>query len=276
VTPALFVPYFLWKRSWGALAGVGAGMVLFLWPGLVPACFVGWERNLEQTNNWVQSMVKPFLVDGVVTSEHHNQSLPGLVYRLFTDSPSFVVYVNNVWTPDRYHNVLSLDPAVARMVVKISMGLFVLLVVWTCRSPRGNPAARTSLAAEYSVVVLGMLLFSERTWKHHCVTLILPFAVLSYRLVVDRDRKGERAFLIASLAVVVLLMSTTSTSLLGKEGGKLFQVYGAFVYAYFVLLGVLAHVLRHPTAQNAEGRRRNDAESSSPRPALSVPRSRAG
>ena len=25
-----------------------------------------------------------------------------------------------------------------------------------------------------------MLLFSERTWKHHCVTLMLPFAVLSY------------------------------------------------------------------------------------------------
>src|SRR5205823_14206012 len=25
------------------------------------------------------------------------------------------------------------------------------------------------LAAEFSLIVLGMLLFSERTWKHHCV-----------------------------------------------------------------------------------------------------------
>ena len=30
---------------------------------------------------------------------------------------------------------------------------------------------------EFSVVVLGMLLFCERTWKHHCVTLLLPFTV---------------------------------------------------------------------------------------------------
>ena len=50
-----------------------------------------------------------------------------------------------------------------------------------CRTP-----ARTGLgwrlAAEFSLVVLGMLIFSERTWKHHCVVLILPFSVLSYYL----------------------------------------------------------------------------------------------
>ena len=38
------------------------------------------------------------------------------------------------------------------------------------------------LAAEFSLVIIGMLLFSERTWKHHCVTLLLPFAVLAYYL----------------------------------------------------------------------------------------------
>src|SRR5262249_35139452 len=155
------------------------------------------EKNLHEVNSWTAQMVKPFLVDGVVTSEHNNQSLPGLIYRLTTHSPSFVEYPNNQWTPVRWHNVVALSPETAHWLVKGFMRLFVLLVVWTCRVPRAGPGAgplRRSaglpaglrpaggLAAEYSIVVLGMLLFSERTWKHHCVTLLVPFAVLSYQL----------------------------------------------------------------------------------------------
>src|SRR5262249_30279210 len=30
ITPALFIPYFLWKRAWRTLAGCLAGLVLFL------------------------------------------------------------------------------------------------------------------------------------------------------------------------------------------------------------------------------------------------------
>jgi len=255
VTPALFVPYLAWKRAPRALAGCAAGIALFFWPGFVPACFLGWSENLQQVNSWTTQMVKPFLVEGVVTSEHNNQSLPGLVYRLTTHSPSFVEYPDNQWTPVRWHNVLSLSPDAARWLVKGFMALFVLLVVWTCRTPREGPGADPPrLAAEYGIVVLGMLLFSERTWKHHCVTLLVPFAVLSYHLVLLWTRKGLRTYLIGSLAAVVLLMTSTSISLLGRDGGKLAQVYGAYVFAFLVLLAALAVVLRHPAARaNVQG-----------------------
>jgi hypothetical protein len=265
VTPALFVPYLVWKRAPRALAGCAVGVALFFWPGLVPAAFLGWQRNLELVEGWTANMVKPFVVDGEVTSEHNNQSLPGLVYRLTTHSPSFVVYVKDeanrdVWTPVRWHNLLSLSPLTARWLVKGCMGLFVLLIVWTCRTPRAAPLTPTPLprgergggeghsshrlAAEYSIVVLGMLLFSERTWKHHCVTLMLPFAVLSYQLALVWRQKLLRGYLIATLAAVVLLMTTTSTSLLGKEGGKLAQVYGAYVIVFFALLAALVVLLK--------------------------------
>src|SRR5439155_23990989 len=45
VTPALFLPYFLWKRAWRTLAGAGIGLVLFFW--LVPGLFLGMERNAQ-------------------------------------------------------------------------------------------------------------------------------------------------------------------------------------------------------------------------------------
>ncbi len=181
VTPALFVPYFLWKRQWRVLAGCAAGLLLFLWPGFVPALFLGWEDNQKQVGSWYREMVYPFIVEGQVTSEHNNQSLPGLVTRLATHSPSFSTFVNGVYTPTQYDNLLELTPAQAHWLVKGCMAAFALVVVWRLRT-RTEPRRGWRLSAEFSFILLGMLLFSERTWKHHCVTLVLPFAVLCYYL----------------------------------------------------------------------------------------------
>src|SRR5262249_19005280 len=118
VTPALFVPYFVWKRAWRAVAGCVLGLWLFLWPGLVPAVGLGWDHNQRQLASWYRGMVHPFLVEGKVTSEHHNQSLPGLISRLATPSPSFSTYIDNVYTPTHHDNLLELSPGQARGLVK--------------------------------------------------------------------------------------------------------------------------------------------------------------
>src|SRR5262249_7651194 len=91
VTPALLVPYFLWKRQWKALAGCAFGLGVFLF--VVPSLFLGWDKNNAFLFAWTKQMILPYLVGGIVTSEHNNQSLPGLVHRLLTHSPSFSTYV---------------------------------------------------------------------------------------------------------------------------------------------------------------------------------------
>jgi alpha-1,2-mannosyltransferase len=249
VTPALFVPYFLWKRAWKTLAGCTAGLLLFL--GAVPACCLGPARNAELLHSWYRQMIEPFVVQGVVTSEHNNQSLPGLVQRLVTHSPSFITYVNDQLTPLEYHNLLDLDPAVARGLVKGCMALFALLVVWACRTPTDRREG-WRLAAEFSLVTLGMLLFSERTWKHHCVTL--PFAVVAYYLSACRPGVRLRAYLFGTLAAVVLLMTTTSTGLVEEleRAAKLAQAYGAYVWAYLLLAAALVVLLKTPRAEGGD------------------------
>ena len=248
VTPALFLPYFLWKRAWRAVAGCLVGMFLFFGP--VPALFLGWQDNAEQFTSWTKNMVVPYLVNGVVTTTHENQSLPGLIHRLTTHQPSFVFYNQDktVVVGTLYHNLLDLDPRLVSLIVKICMLLFALLVVWSCRTPLTERGG-WRLAAEFSIVVLGMLLFSERTWKHHCVTFMLPFGVLSYALTVFRLGPRLRAALIGALGLTMLLMATTSTSLLDLfdrwECAKLAQVYGAFVWAYLILLVSLVVLLRY-------------------------------
>jgi hypothetical protein len=243
VTPLLFLPYFVWKRSWRTVAGFAAGLALFLWPGPVPGLLLGFEQNQRLVTSWFNGMVRPFVVEGKVWSDHNNQSLPGLVARLLTHEPSFSTYVNDVYTPTAYHNVLALEPRVARWLVKGCLGLFALAVVWCCRTPTAQRQGWRP-AAEFGLVLLGMLLFSERTWKHHCVTLVVPFAVLSYRLAAVSWRGGLGHYLAGSLAAAALLMATTSNGLLPAAAAKLAQVYGAYVLAYLVLAAALIVALR--------------------------------
>src|SRR5206468_7313989 len=110
--------------------------------------------------------------------------------------------------------------------------------------------------AEAGIIAVGMLLFSERTWKHHCVMLVVPFAVLSYALAVSTTDRALRRFLFATLVLGQILMATTSTALWPDEWAKLAQVYGAYV-VMFVLLVVaqLAVLRRDPLAQSQQAAR---------------------
>jgi hypothetical protein len=253
VTPALFVPYFLWKRSWKTLLGIGVGLVLFLW--FIPGFWLGQERNAELFGSWWRQMVVPYLGGGIVTSESDNQSLPGLVVRLLTESPSFSMWDKDllVYTPLRYDNCLSLSLQEAGWIVKGFMAAFSLAVIWLCRTPTVQPQ-NWRLAAEFGIVILGMLLFSERTWKHHCVTLILPFAVVLYALANLHLSRLMRHYLIVTLVLSAILMASASISLLDHFNGasKMAHVYGVYLWTFLLLLVslfVLLHVDAKPTGE---------------------------
>jgi hypothetical protein len=253
VTPALFVPYFLWKRQWLTLAGCVLGLVLFL--VVVPGLFLGLGWNLELVASWYECMVKPFVMGGEVTTDHPNQSLPGLVFRWLTPKPAF--YDKGV--PQEYLNVAEVDPLLARWFVKGCMALFAAAVIWTCRTPT-QPRHGWRLAAEFSLILLGMLLFSERTWKHHCVTLLLPFAVMTYYLATMPASVKLRSYLSGSLVVITLLMMSTSTGFQDEWNrvAKLAQADGAYVWANLVFIAALITLLRQ-------------TDRSAPRPACATP-----
>lgn len=243
VTPALFLPYFVWKRAWKLLAASAIGLVLFIW--LVPGLLLGFEKNNQGLASWFDNMIVPFMIKGEVTPEHQNQSLPGLSVRLLTSEPSFATFVENEYTPVEYHNIADVNPVAIRWAIKGVMGVFCLLIVWSCRtSPRDRSDWRHW--AEFSLIALGMLLFSERTWKHHCVMLLLPFATLGYALAVRWEDRTLRNWLIGIAILTVALMTSTSTGI--SEGhdrfGKMAQVYGAYVWSYVVLMAGMILILR--------------------------------
>lgn len=232
LTPLLFVPYFVWKRAWIALAGCGVSLVV-LW-GVVPGWAFGFEANAGYFASWVDRMVVPYVMHGKVTSEHQNQSLPGLVHRLLTHSPSTSARVGTEYFAREYHNVADLSPDAAGKIVLLLMAAYALLICWTCRT---SPALRRDwrLAAEFSLILLGMLLLSERTWKHHCVTLLLPGAVLAHGLAGPWRRTWP---LFGALAASSVLMVSGSSGLSPAHAriGDLAQVYGCYTWSILILV----------------------------------------
>src|SRR5262249_52507239 len=69
LTPALFLPYFLWKRAWGVATATVIGIALFTF--VVPSLFGGWCANLSHLESWYTHMAQPFLTKGDVLYSKH-------------------------------------------------------------------------------------------------------------------------------------------------------------------------------------------------------------
>jgi len=238
LTPALFLLYFLWKGAWKILLAAALSMVAFVL--LIPAVTFGWSNNLDYLRSWHHQMVAPY-VAGIVTSEHKNQSLPGLLHRMLIEEASFSDYEGDCKVVRETHNFVGWERDTVQCLIVACMALFVLLAMVYCRTSF-QTRPRLQLLAEFSVIILGMLLFCERTWKHHCVTLLLPFSVLAYCVSVPQFPRGFRWYLAITLLLVTFLMLSTSTGIYDQHTevqdrfGKLAQVYGAYVWAFFLLL----------------------------------------
>jgi alpha-1,2-mannosyltransferase len=240
VTPLLFVPYFAVKRQWYTVVWSLAGLVLFLL--ILPGTIVGFERNCWLIRSWSGAMVEPYLFEGKVETIQTNQSLPGVLLRLTTDSPGMELD-DGTQLPV---NLVSLQQGTALWIVK---GLILTLLAWIGWLSRVPAVTRrdTRLGFEYALIFIAMLVISERSWKHHFVTMTLPFAALLVSAYQDSCSKRMRCFVWASMTAAFLLMASTSSELGGWFGGglghKFAQAYGMFFASACVVLVALSVLL---------------------------------
>lgn len=243
VTPLLLVVYFAWKRQFRVLGFAMVGFIL--WLVVVPGLWFGMSRNEHLLVHWADQMVAPFLIEHAVDTEQINQSMPGLVHRLTTDSMAI--------KPDDGRPIIKLNwvdwpPQHAQWLV---LGIAALLVAGGASVCRASAQYRSDirLAHELGIVLLLMLLLSERSWKHHYVTLLPSLMVLC----VTANRAGWRSGLGKTiwgcLGFALIAMSLTSTDFarpfMGAEGAKYAQGYGAYVWAALALaIGHVAAIRR--------------------------------
>jgi len=245
LTPALVLVYFLYKRAWRVCIGAGVGLVLvFL---LIPGLALGMARNVQYLHAWFDMLVAPFALHGYATLEVDNQSLYSVVLRLgshvgllnLQDMPTeqaFNAGVDNMARPASMLGRL-LRPALSVPIV-FALG-------WLCRS-RSRSRRDQRLLLEFSLVLIAMLLLSERTWDHHATTLPIVFLANWYVLTCKPFSDRFRAWFVAGLvAQLVLLVGSTAGFLPERITNTLFD-NGVFCWGLLLCLvqtGVLLRAL---------------------------------
>ena len=233
VTPGLFLLYFAYKRSWRAVGATALGMGIFLL--IVPSIFLGPEFNGICLGSWWHRILNPYVHSDFVSPQEMNQSMVGVLTRLLTEpkvGTGRYVVQHDV-------NLRLLGPEVRResLIKILSLGL-VGLLAWLCRTKterRDDPR----LLGEFALVVLTMLFVSERSWKHHYVTLLLPYTYLAYRVGVGGLPRLTRSVLGGVLVLSAFLIATTSSEIGGffarGQGHKIAQAYGMFLWSGVVV-----------------------------------------
>jgi len=236
VTPALFFVYFAYKRSWRTVGWGLLGMGIFLL--IVPSIVIGPQFNAECFGMWWTRMVTPFVVKGATSSQEVNQSLPAVFSRLLT----YLTPGQGRYDTHLVLNVLSLPPWLVNYLIKAVAFCLVGLLAVLCRT-RTADRRDPRLLGEVSLVVLTMLFVSERSWKHHYVTVLIPYSYLMYEFFSSRVGPRGRALLVGSWALSFTLMAAASPDLGGliaDQGHEIAQGYGSFLWAGFVLYAMVA------------------------------------
>ncbi len=241
VTPALFMPYFVYKRSWRTVGSTFLGLMLFLL--VVPSLIVGPRFNFDCLSMWWHRMLTPFLVEGATSPLEINQSMVGVLTRLLTEIPPGT----NRYDLHLDVNVVSWPPQVVSYLVKCITLALVGLLAFFCRT-RAQDRRDPRYLGEIALVVLTMLFVSERSWKHHFVTLLLPYTFLVWDLYFPATKPRSRLAIGGMLLLSFLFMATTSTELGGLfadgRGHEIAQGYGMFLWAAVVLYVAVAWRLR--------------------------------
>ena len=244
LTPALFIPYFLYKRQWRVVAWSLVGLALFVL--VVPGLALGFDTNWQMTRAWSGAMIEPYVMRGVVETLQINQSVPGLLHRLLTDSTG-IKFSDGVYAKV---NLVALEPRVVGWIVKGVTLLIILWLAWLCRTPvRDRRDWR--LACEYGLMLLAMLFISERSWKHHYVVMILPICCAAASAALPQRPGHSRSFsvfLLSMLGLSMLLMMSTSKEMTGwlasdGNGHKWAQAYNTFMWAGVAVFVAVATVL---------------------------------
>lgn len=254
VTPGLLLVYFLYKRAWRVVLGAGVG--LFLFAGLVPTLILGLERNLVLLDGWFSLIIRPYLFHGFVTLEAANQSLSGTLIRVlwYLKWMKVQMLTADLLPPgfaERFGTELypmarpaSLLGATLIRAVNLSI---IAALAWLCRTPttdRRNPR----LLLELSLVLVAMLLLSERTWKHHLTTLPIIYLGVWLTLLCYPWPRRTMKILLAGLALQFILLVLLKSDLALAAGVITLGLLLCFVQTAVMLRRFQARSAEAPAA----------------------------
>ncbi|WP_342723058.1 glycosyltransferase family 87 protein [Bradyrhizobium sp. B097] len=243
VFPIAVLPYLVWRRRWGAIAGMTAFLVFFLF--VLPAPFRGFQHNVDELKTWYHGMVGTSSAEGFGQRAEQNwssvnQSIIAVSHRLLRplnynqDDPS---------KPPRYMNLLDLDFATANWVIIAVTVLIGLGYIWVM--PPAWLRTEKSDAEEIGILFCLMTVASPLAREYYFMWLFFPITVLMHRAVYHprpKVRTGTWVVLAVACALLGLSLPWYPIAL---------QAYGNNLAATFVLIGGLVWHIRKSSAKES-------------------------
>lgn len=264
-TPALFVGYFLWKRQWKVVGTTIVAVVAFT---LSPALLMGPSAYEHAMGTWLGTVFNGVTVidpSKGITGEEPIQNLtlrPAMARFLMHLPEGHNLRVDHPLSVD----FLDLSPEVASKVVRGTMLLIVIAVVWTFRSRKDeftsnseseehsdtNPRKSPTVLWECSAISLALLLYSPITWGQHCVG-ILPAMYLACGYYATHHRLPIMFKCVITYHVVTTVV--LSRGLIGKDVTYLLDGYHIATWGLCGILAmcVIGRSLQHPRRDGQQG-----------------------
>ena len=233
--PVLAIIYLVYRRYWKAAISLVATLVFLLL--IFPAPFRGFERAWHDLEKWSAGMLK--YSEATVGQRPmrsytwKNQSLIGVSNRLLrrvdadaASAPHKPVYVNLADLSFPVVNAIIISAALALCIVFIAV------------MPDRDTRTAESDAIEFALLLLLMLMLTPLSFGYFYSWLMLPFAVITQRVLIE---KGS-AVLWWTLPALALLA-------LGLAFPRGAQLYGNTFFATLLLfLGLSVELLRFKRA----------------------------
>jgi hypothetical protein len=239
--PVMILPYLIWRRRWRATSIMLATMVLLLL--VLPGSLRGFERNWSELTFWVKEML--LSNESMEFAQRHdtfgwqNQSLYAVTHRLVRpiNAELFQNEDGAVQPPPIYVNLLNLDYRTADIVflavaVAIGLAFIALLPARDRRTPRSD-------AAEWSIVLLLIVLASPVSRPYYYVWLLCPWTVLARIWAAETNPTVARWTAVAG-AVSALMFASG----INDVQPRYTQAAGVHVWATLLVIATLAVHMR--------------------------------
>ena len=181
--PVIAIIYLVYRHYWKAAASlvVTVGFLLFI----LPAPFRGFERAWHDLGKWSAGMLKYSEVTvgqrPMRSYTWKNQSLIGVSNRLLrhvdadaASAPHQPVYVN--FADLKF-------PVVNAIIISVALALGILFIA---AMPRRDMQTADSDAIEFALLLLLMLMITPLSFGYFYSWLMLPFAVITQRVLVEK------------------------------------------------------------------------------------------
>jgi Glycosyltransferase family 87 len=181
--PVLVIIYLIYRRYWTAAASLIAALVFLLL--ILPAPFRGFERAWRDLEEWSAGMLK--YSEATVGQRPmrsytwKNQSLVGVSNRLLRHVDADVAAARH---QPVYVNFANLKfPVVNVIIVSLALALAILFIAVM---PQRDMRTADSDAIEFALLLLLMLMITPLSFGYFYSWLMLPFAVITQRVLAGK------------------------------------------------------------------------------------------